>query len=112
MCFLCFQGFVTGVGKGLVGTVTKPVIGLLDLTSEGASAFRELCRDSSRLSPTRYRAPRCVVGPGGLLPPYSAKQSEGQEYLYSINDRNYSEMYEWIVIKFLSVKLNILGLGL
>lgn len=85
-------GFVTGVGKGLVGTVTKPVIGVLDLASEGASAFRELCRDSSRSSPTRFRAPRCVVGPAGLLPTYSAKQSEGQEYLYTINDRNYSEI--------------------
>lgn len=80
------------MAKGLVGTVTKPVIGVLDFASEGASAFRDLCRDSNRLSPTRYRTPRCVVGPGGLLPPYSAKQSEGQEFLYSINERNYSEM--------------------
>lgn len=85
-------GFVAGFGKGLVGTVTKPVIGILDFASEGASAFRDLCRDSSRLTPTRFRAPRCVVGPGGLLPPYSAKQSEGQEYLYSINEQNYSEV--------------------
>lgn len=75
-----------------MGTVTKPVIGILDFASEGASAFRDLCRDSSRLSPIRFRAPRCVVGPGGLLPPYSAKQSEGQEYLYSINEQNYTEV--------------------
>ncbi|XP_034247458.1 vacuolar protein sorting-associated protein 13D isoform X2 [Thrips palmi] len=85
-------GAVTGMAKGLVGTVTKPVIGVLDFASEGASAFRDLCRDSNRLSPTRYRTPRCVVGPGGLLPPYSAKQSEGQEFLYTINERNYSEI--------------------
>lgn len=39
-----FQGFVTGLGKGIVGTVTKPVVGMLDLASETASAVR----DSSR----------------------------------------------------------------
>lgn len=38
------QGFVTGLGKGLVGTVTKPVVGMLDLASETATAVR----DSSR----------------------------------------------------------------
>lgn len=38
------QGLVSGIGKGIVGAVTKPVVGLLDLTSETARAVR----DSSR----------------------------------------------------------------
>nr|CAD7269838.1 unnamed protein product [Timema shepardi] len=38
------QGILSGFGKGLVGTVTKPVVGVLDLASETASAVR----DSSR----------------------------------------------------------------
>ena len=47
---------------------------------------------SSRLAPERFRAPRCVIGPGGLLPQYTKQQSQGQEFLYSINKRNYSEL--------------------
>lgn len=37
-------GFFSGVGKGLVGAVAKPVVGVLDLASETARAVR----DSSR----------------------------------------------------------------
>lgn len=35
------QGLVSGIGKGIVGAVTKPVVGLLDLTSETARAVRD-----------------------------------------------------------------------
>ncbi|XP_069683777.1 intermembrane lipid transfer protein Vps13D isoform X2 [Periplaneta americana] len=88
-----FQGFISGFGKGLVGTVTKPVVGVLDLASEAASAVRDSSRSSSRVGPGRFRAPRCVTSPGGLLPHYTKQQSQGQEFLYSINKRNYSELF-------------------
>lgn len=87
-----FQGFISGFGKGLVGTVTKPVVGILDLATETASAVRDSSRSTLRSAPPRVRLSRCVVGPGGLLPHYSAKQSQGQEFLYTINERNYSEV--------------------
>ena len=32
-------------------------------------------------------------GPAGLLPPYNPQQTEGQELLYSINNRDYSELF-------------------
>ncbi|KAM8708787.1 hypothetical protein ACLKA7_015713 [Drosophila subpalustris] len=68
-------GFLSGLGKGLVGTVTKPLIGMLDLASETASAVRETSRDTHRTSPNRKRLPRCITGaPGGLLPSYSSRQ--------------------------------------
>lgn len=86
------QGLIAGFGKGLVGTVTKPVVGVLDLATETASAVRDSSKSSFRQAPPRCRLPRCVVGPGGLLPHYSAKQSQGQEFLYNINQRNYSEL--------------------
>lgn len=35
------QGLVSGIGKGIVGAVTKPVVGFLDLTSETARAVRD-----------------------------------------------------------------------
>ncbi|XP_039449054.1 intermembrane lipid transfer protein Vps13D isoform X2 [Culex pipiens pallens] len=89
-----FSGFITGLGKGLVGTVTKPVIGMLDLASETANAVREQSKSSSRILPERKRHPRVVTGaPGGLLPPYSNLQSKGQQYLFLINKRNFSEHF-------------------
>lgn len=85
-------GFISGLGMGLVGTVTKPVIGVLDLASETANAVREKSRSSHRILPERKRNPRCVSGaPGNLLPPFSNTQSKGQLILYSINKRNFSE---------------------
>lgn len=87
-----FQGLIAGFGKGLVGTFTKPVVGVLDLATETASAVRDSSRSSIRQAPPRSRLPRCVLGPGGLLPLYSLKQSQGQEFLYTINERNYSEL--------------------
>ncbi|XP_058818048.1 intermembrane lipid transfer protein Vps13D isoform X2 [Topomyia yanbarensis] len=89
-----FSGFITGLGKGLVGTVTKPVIGVLDLASETANAVREQSKNSSRILPERKRHPRVVTGgPGGLLPPYSSLQSKGQQYLFLINKRNFAEQF-------------------
>ncbi|XP_075164386.1 vacuolar protein sorting 13D [Haematobia irritans] len=87
-----FPGFLSGLGKGIVGTVTKPLIGVLDLASEAASAVRETSRGTHHCLPARKRLPRCVTGaPGGLLPSFSYRQSKGQQYLYLINKRNFVE---------------------
>uniref|UniRef100_A0A1B0D2C6 Uncharacterized protein n=1 Tax=Phlebotomus papatasi TaxID=29031 RepID=A0A1B0D2C6_PHLPP len=87
-----FQGLIAGFGMGLVGTVTKPVIGMLDLASETANAVRETSKSSNRQMPDRKRLPRCVTGaPGSLLPPYSYTQGKGQNILYMLNKRNFSE---------------------
>lgn len=32
-------------------------------------------------------------GSAGLLPPYNRQQAEGQEFLYIINEHNYSELF-------------------
>lgn len=85
-------GFLSGIGKGIVGTVTKPLIGVLDLASETATAVRETSRGLNHYLPNRRRLPRCIMGaPGGLLPSYSNRQSRGQQYLYIINERNFKE---------------------
>ena len=52
------SGFISGLGKGLVGTVTKPVAGALDFASETAQAVR----DTATLS-----GPRSVHGESGSL---------------------------------------------
>ncbi|XP_029047151.1 vacuolar protein sorting-associated protein 13D isoform X1 [Osmia bicornis bicornis] len=88
-----FPGFFAGFGKGVVGTITKPVVGVLDLATETATAVRETSRSAHRTIPKRDRYPRVASGPAGLLPPYNRQQAEGQEFLYIINDHNYSELF-------------------
>jgi vacuolar protein sorting-associated protein 13D len=105
------QGLILGLGRGIVGTVTKPVMGTLDFVSDMASAIRDSSKkcgffhranfqnanifeiSSSHVTFSRCRLPRCIVGPGGLLPTYSLKQSEGQQFLHQINRNLYAEMY-------------------
>lgn len=88
------RGFVSGLGKGIIGTVAKPVIGVLDFTSEAANAMRESSKSSHRILPDRKRLPRCLTGaPGGLLPPFSLEQSKGQQHLFLMNKRDFSEQF-------------------
>ncbi|XP_076684056.1 vacuolar protein sorting 13D isoform X4 [Andrena cerasifolii] len=88
-----FPGFFAGFGKGVVGTITKPVVGVLDLATETASAVRETSRSAHRTIPKRDRPPRVTSGPAGLLPPYNRQQAEGQEFLYIVNNHDYSELF-------------------
>ncbi|XP_078095173.1 intermembrane lipid transfer protein VPS13D isoform X6 [Mustelus asterias] len=87
-------GFFSGLGKGLVGTVTKPVAGALDFASETAQAVRETTTiNNHRMLIQRVRKPRCCIGPHGLLPRYSEKQAEGQEQLFRVTDNIQAEFF-------------------
>ncbi|XP_039611356.1 vacuolar protein sorting-associated protein 13D isoform X2 [Polypterus senegalus] len=101
------SGFFSGLGKGLVGTVTKPVAGALDFASETAQTVREMATLSSqRLNIQRVRKPRCCKGPQGLLPRFNSIQAEGQEQLFRLTDNIQSEFFiavepidtYWVVI--------------
>lgn len=88
------SGFISGLGKGLVGTVTKPVAGALDFASETAQAVRDTATLSGpRTQAQRVRKPRCCTGPQGLLPRYSESQAEGQEQLFKLTDSIQDELF-------------------
>ncbi|XP_031659504.1 vacuolar protein sorting-associated protein 13D isoform X1 [Oncorhynchus kisutch] len=88
------SGFFSGLGKGLVGTVTKPVAGALDFASETAQTVRDMASLSNhRLSVLRVRKPRCCKGPQGLLPRFSSTQADGQEQLFHLTDSIHSEFF-------------------
>ncbi|KAJ8370962.1 hypothetical protein SKAU_G00109900 [Synaphobranchus kaupii] len=88
------SGFFSGLGKGLVGTVTKPVAGALDFASETAQTVRDMASLSNhRLSVQRVRKPRCCKGPQGLLPRFSSPQADGQEQLFRLTDSIHSEFF-------------------
>ncbi|KYO48963.1 vacuolar protein sorting-associated protein 13D isoform C [Alligator mississippiensis] len=88
------SGFMSGLGKGLVGTVTKPVAGALDFASETAQAVRDTATLSGpRTQAERVRKPRCCRNPQGLLPRYSESQAEGQEQLFKLTDNIQDEFF-------------------
>lgn len=88
------SGFFSGLGKGLVGTVTKPVAGALDFASETAQTVRDMASLSNhRLGVQRVRKPRCCKGPQGLLPRFSSTQADGQEQLFHLTDSIHSEFF-------------------
>ncbi|XP_044138116.1 LOW QUALITY PROTEIN: vacuolar protein sorting-associated protein 13D [Bufo gargarizans] len=88
------SGFISGLGKGLVGTVTKPVAGALDFASETAQAVRDTATLSGhRMQVQRVRRPRCCTSPQGLLPRYSETQAEGQEQLFRLTDSIQDEFF-------------------
>lgn len=93
-----FEGLFSGFGKGLLGTVTKPTVGVLDFATGAASAVRESIRKISHpVNFTRKRPPRVCVGPRGLLPPFDEDQAHGQQYFYTssnIRDREDSELFD------------------
>lgn len=76
------EGFVQGVGKGLIGAATQPVSGVLDLlskTTEGANAVRMRIASAimSEEQLLRKRLPRAIGG-DNLLRPYDEYKAQGQ----------------------------------
>ena len=84
---------IAGIGWGVVGTLSKPAIGVLDLATGAANAVRESSRSAHRSAPAKVRAARVVQGPGGILALYSEKEAAGQTWLYKINGKRYEELY-------------------
>ncbi|XP_042516642.1 uncharacterized protein LOC122090931 isoform X2 [Macadamia integrifolia] len=79
------EGFVQGVGKGILGAAAQPVSGVLDLlskTTEGANAMRMKIASAitSEEQLLRRRLPR-VIGGDNLLRPYDEYRAEGQVIL-------------------------------
>ncbi|KAL7618287.1 hypothetical protein Lser_V15G01600 [Lactuca serriola] len=79
------EGFVSGVGKGIIGAAAQPVSGVLDLlskTTEGANAMRMkiAAAITSEDLLLRRRLPRVISG-DNLLKPYDEYRAQGQVIL-------------------------------
>ena len=77
----------------MVGTITKPAIGVLDLATGAATAVKESSKSIYKQLPPRLRPPRLVSGAGGSMPNYSRKDALGQELLHKMNGRNFNEVF-------------------
>jgi vacuolar protein sorting-associated protein 13D len=84
-------GFIWGIGKGVVGTIVKPVTGVLDFASGTTAALRETMSQVSRQIPSPMRTRRCCIDATGAISCYSVQLARGQDYLLQLNDGDISE---------------------
>ncbi|KAJ7597035.1 vacuolar protein sorting-associated protein 13 [Mycena floridula] len=81
-------GFFKGVGKGIVGAVTKPVVGVFDLASNVSEGIRNTTTVFDSPERDRVRFPRLVPA-DGVLRPYSAREATGQYWMRDLNNGAY-----------------------
>ncbi|KIM85199.1 hypothetical protein PILCRDRAFT_817197 [Piloderma croceum F 1598] len=81
-------GFFKGVGKGLVGAVTKPVVGVFDLASNVSEGIRNTTTVFDNPDRDRVRLPRHVPA-DGVLVPYSAREALGQYWMKDLDNGAY-----------------------
>ena len=79
-------GLITGLGRGVVGAVVKPVTGVLDFATGTATIIRE--KAEYRLKSKPDRPSRLTRGINGGLPIYNENAASAQNILREINSRS------------------------
>ncbi|KAI8995643.1 vacuolar protein sorting-associated protein 13 [Trametes punicea] len=82
------KGFFKGVGKGLIGAVTKPVIGVLDLAANVSEGIRNTTTVFDNPARDRVRLPRLIPA-DGVLVPYSEREALGQYWMKDLEQGKY-----------------------
>ncbi|CAO0798122.1 unnamed protein product [Mucor circinelloides] len=86
-------GFVGGVGKGLVGAFTKPMVGFLDMASNITAGIRETTTVFEGGDINRERLPR-YTGKDGIVTSYSQREALGQMWLKEMESgKFFNEVY-------------------
>ncbi|MCJ1358957.1 MAG: hypothetical protein MMC33_008957 [Icmadophila ericetorum] len=83
-----FQGFVKGLGKGVLGLATKPAIGAFDLASNVAEGVRNTTTVFDQEGLDRVRLTR-FIGIDGVVRPFQQREALGQFWLKTLEDGNY-----------------------
>ncbi|KAI1310241.1 hypothetical protein EDD11_003857 [Mortierella claussenii] len=81
------EGFFKGVGKGLVGAVTKPLVGVFDFTTNVTSGIRNTTTVFDK-DQRRKRIPRHVPK-NGILTLYDKSEALGQFWLKQVDSGRY-----------------------
>lgn len=98
------QSLVVGMGRGALGLVGKPIVGVLDASTHVGDSIRETVRKAALKYETQNRRRKCKnpVGPDQRLLPYEHSVVTGHNYL-SACDAYLSRLDEAGDIPFLSV---------
>ncbi|KAF8984234.1 hypothetical protein BGZ46_008534 [Entomortierella lignicola] len=93
------EGFFVGVGKGLVGAVTKPLVGVFDFTTNVTSGIRNTTTVFDR-DMKRKRTPRHVPK-NGILTLYDPSKALGQYWLKQVDSGRffYDDYIAHLVLK-------------
>jgi len=83
-------GFFKGVGRGLVGAVTKPMVGVFDLASNVTEGIRNGTSAHVQSSLERVRPPR-FVSSEGILRPYRERDAKGQQLLRDLENKQFAD---------------------
>lgn len=81
-------GFFKGLGKGVVGVVTKPAIGVFDLASNVTEGIRNTTTVFDNDGLDRVRLTR-YIGQDGVVRPYSQREALGQFWLKQLDNGKY-----------------------
>ncbi|KAL4070939.1 vacuolar protein sorting-associated protein 13 [Scleroderma citrinum] len=81
-------GFFKGIGKGLVGAVTKPAVGVFDLAANLSEGIRNTTTVFDKPERGRVRLPRHVP-PDGVLVPFSDREALGQYWMRDLDNGSY-----------------------
>jgi vacuolar protein sorting-associated protein 13A/C len=73
------EGFIKGLGRGLIGAAVKPTVGAIDLATQTTKGIRNTAT-MWEASAERRRPPR-VFDQDKTLEPYSMLQAEGSELM-------------------------------
>lgn len=78
------SGFMQGLGRGLVGVVTKPAAGLFDMASSITEGLRNTTQVFDQNTIDRVRLPRFIAS-DQLVRPYSEREALGQMWLQTLD---------------------------
>ncbi|TQS37082.1 hypothetical protein Golomagni_02454 [Golovinomyces magnicellulatus] len=81
-------GFFKGVGKGAIGLITKPAIGIFDLASNVSEGIRNTTTVFDADGLDRVRITR-FIGLDGIVRPYSQREALGQFWLKQLDNGKY-----------------------
>eukprot|EP00817_Percolomonadidae_sp_ATCC50343_P008164 CAMPEP_0117427390 /NCGR_PEP_ID=MMETSP0758-20121206/7249_1 /TAXON_ID=63605 /ORGANISM="Percolomonas cosmopolitus, Strain AE-1 (ATCC 50343)" /LENGTH=946 /DNA_ID=CAMNT_0005213001 /DNA_START=1232 /DNA_END=4072 /DNA_ORIENTATION=- len=82
-------GFLSGVGKGVVGVPVKSLGGVIDAVAKTTKGFKNTTTYFERVDIQRTRFPR-AMGPNGRLVPYQQNSSVAQNILWDLEKRKYA----------------------
>jgi len=81
-------GFFKGIGKGFIGALTKPAVGVFDLASNVSEGIRNTTTVFDKPERDRVRPPRHVPS-DGVLVPFSSREALGQYWMKDLEQGAY-----------------------
>ncbi|KRY49730.1 Vacuolar protein sorting-associated protein 13C [Trichinella britovi] len=87
-------GFAKGLGKGLIGAVTRPISGVVDFASTSFEALKKATEVLEEVKPTR---PTRYIALDRIIRPYTFYEAEGTKMLMDLEKGKYRNTDSYVV---------------